>query len=377
VKKSKPSAREILAKKIVTDEQALASDRARHRLKTNERERHKVVKALERELATAATRQEYLDALASAPDPEPFKIEKRRGQKRGNAATYVMGASDWHVGERVRPEAVGFKNEYDPEIAAERAEQFWYSQLLMLGAARSAWDIRDGVLWLGGDLMTGYIHEEYLEENFLSPVEEALLIHKLVSSGIKTLLASSDLERILVVTSNGNHGRTGQKMKIATSAKNSFEWLAYQHLRMAFADEPRLTFQIGTGYSNVVDVYGYRVNFHHGDMIGYAGGIGGTTIPANRRIQRRASGLPPRFEGTPLGPTHLDVFGHFHQLQFPKSFVQNGSLIGWNSFAEAIGCSYEDPQQVSFVIDERYRVVSNFNPILVTKPKKWARSGVA
>jgi len=60
-------------------------------------------------------------------------------------------------------------------------------------------------------------------------------------------------------------------------------------------------------------------------------------------------------------------------LSYPGLFIQNGSLIGWNSFAEAIACSYQDPQQFSCVIDERYRVVSNFNPILVTKPRKWAR----
>jgi hypothetical protein len=374
-KSNRDKARELLARGILTDEQALAADREKHRASRTASERLKIVKALEKQLAETATRQAYLDALAAAPDPEPYRIEKKRGQKSGNAATYVMGASDWHLGERVRPETVGFKNEYNPEIAVERATQYWASQLLMLEAARSAWDIRDGILWLGGDLITGYIHEEYLEENFLSPVEEALLVHQVVGNGIKTLLARSDFERILVVTSNGNHGRTGQRMKISTSAKNSFEWLAYQHLRMAFADEKRLTFQIGTGYSNLVDVYGFRINFHHGDMIGYQGGIGGTTIPANRRIQRQASALPPRFEGTSMGPAHLNVHGHFHSLSYPGLFIQNGSLIGWNAFAEAIGCSYQDPQQVSFVVDERYRVVSNFNPILVTKPKKWARGG--
>ena len=42
-------------------------------------------------------------------------------------------------------------------------------------------------------------------------------------------------------------------------------------------------------------------------------------------------------------------------------------MIGWNDFAERIGCPYEDPSQTSFVVDERHRMVSNYNEILVNK----------
>lgn len=366
-------AREKMKKGETTDAEALRRERLERQRKAKDAERKKVIAALEKELRTAEDRQAFLDRLMAAPDPKPYRIRKKKSQgKTHPAATYVMGASDWHVGERVRPSNVAGRNEYSPEIAQERAEQYWHSQLTMLNASRSAWEIQQAVLWLGGDLMTGYIHEEYLEENFLSPVEEALLIHDVLSRGIRFLLAHSDLEHILVPTSNGNHGRTGLKMKSSTSAKNSFEWLVYQHLARTFADEPRLKFQIGTGYHNIVDVYRFRINFHHGDAIGYAGGVGGTSVPANRRIGRRALSIPFRWEGTPMGASHLDVFGHFHHLMYPKFFIQNGSLIGWNDFADRIGAPYEDPQQFSFVVDERYRVVSNFNPILVTKPRRWA-----
>ncbi len=352
-----------------TDADALRKERSARTRKRNDAEVKRSIKAMETELGTLQLRQDFIDRLAEAPDPTPHKITKKK-DATGAQATYVMCASDWHVGERVRPENVGGKNEYNPEIAEERAEQFWKSQLLMLNAARSAWNIRNGVLWLGGDLITGYIHEEFMEENFLSPSEESLLAYKLIVSGIKSLLASSDLEEILIATSNGNHGRTGEKMRISTSAKNSYEWLLYQFLRFAFAEEPRIKWQIGTGYNNIVDVYGFRINFSHGDRIGFQGGVGGTTIPGNKRIHRQSAGLPLRFEGTSMGAAHLHVWGHFHQLMYPKNFIQNGSLIGWNDFAEAIAAGYEDPQQCSFVIDERYKIVSNFNPILVTKPRK-------
>ena len=48
----------------------------------------------------------------------------------------------------------------------------------------------------------------------------------------------------------------------------------------------------------------------------------------------------------------------------------NSSLIGWNAFAETLGFGFEPPMQASFVVDEKYRCVSNFNPIFVETQKK-------
>lgn len=339
------------------------------------REARKIIHALERELETVELRQAFLDVLEEAPDPDPIVIrEGRRKKKKLPPATFFALASDWHVGERVRPENVGHRNEYSPEIASERAAQYFDSTLTMLNASRGAWSIDQMVFWLGGDLMTGYIHEEYLSENFLSPTEEALLAHEVLVRGIDRLLAESDCETIYIPTSNGNHGRTGKKISISAYARNSYEWMLYQFLARHYAHEPRIRFQIANGYHNILDVYGFRVNFHHGDAIGYGGGVGGLSIPTNRRIGRQASGLPPEWEGTVKAAPHLNVFGHFHQRLNTGSFIVNGSLIGWNDFAERIGCPFEVPAQTCFVIDERYRAVSHYSPLLVDKSRTHARA---
>lgn len=325
-----------------------------------------MIRALEKELSGLRVRSHWMDRLAEQPEPKPYKI-RRKGRKKGKLpqATYFQLASDWHMGERVRPETVQGRNEYNPEIAQERAEQFFRSNLTMLKAARSAWDVRQGVFWLGGDLMTGYIHEEYEEDNFLSPIEESLLIFDTLNRGIQFMLDRSDLEEILMVTNHGNHGRTGKKLRISTAAQNSFEWGTYQMLRRHWREEPRLKWQISSGYHNVVDAYGFGVRFSHGEQVGYQGGIGGLPIPVQKRIGRQAKGevaLPPKVRGAPI---RLDAIGHFHSLQHPKDFIVNGSLIGWNAYAEGKGFGYEPPMQCSFVIDEEYQLVSNFNPILV------------
>ena len=353
------------AVRAASDDDALRADRERDKARAELSRAKQSIRALEKEVAGHRERADFIEAIADAPDPKPLRITKRAEQGKSKpAASYAMLASDWHMGENVRPETVGHRNEYNPEIAQERAAQFFQSNLILLDAARAAWDIRDSVLWLGGDLITGYIHEEYLEENFLSPTEESLLAYETLATGIKSFLAQSGVERLFVPTSHGNHGRTTTKMRIASSARNSYEWMLYQLLAKHFADEPRIKFQIAGGYHNIVDIYGFKIRFHHGNAIGYGGGIGGLSIPANRRIGRQAKGEVDRID--------LDAFGHFHQRTYPGLFMGNGSLIGWNAFAEEIGCSFEDPMQTSFVVDERYKIVSNYNAVIV---KKSARKG--
>lgn len=351
------AARDLLGQPAETDEDLLARDRAWARVAKRARESRRVIKALEKELGEYQDRLAHLDSLAEAPDPEPYSVTAKRRKRGVPNAAYVMLASDWHMGERVRPETVGNRNEYNPDIAQERAQQFFESNLTMLNAARSAWRIDTGVLWLGGDLMTGYIHEEYEEDNFLSPVEESLLVFRTLNAGFRYLLDKSDLETILVPTSHGNHGRTGKKLRISTSQRNSYEWQLYRFLEEHWKNEPRLKFQVANGYHNVVSIFDRRIRFHHGDQVGYQGGIGGLSIPVNKRIGRQAKADAEQ--------VYLDCLGHFHSLQFPKDFIVNGSLIGWNAYAEAKGFGYEEPMQASFVIDDRYGLVSNFNPILV------------
>jgi hypothetical protein len=318
-----------------------------------------VIRDLERRLGEEETKVEHLLGLADAaagPAPEPIEPIVSRSGKLPEA-TYVMLASDWHVGERVRPGTVGGRNEYNPDIAAERAERFWRSNLLLLDGARKLWDVNQALLWLGGDIITGYIHEEYEEENFLSPIEETMLAFDLIVRGLNHVLKTSDLAKIRVATSVGNHGRTTKKMRHATRTRNSYEQMLYRQLARAFAEEPRISWQIGDGYHNVVDIYGFRIRFHHGDEVKYGGGVGGLTVPMYRRMGRQAQ-AGERID--------LDCIGHFHQLQFPKRVVGNGSLIGWTPFAENLGFEYEHPAQASFVIDAKHRTPSAMNPVFVT-----------
>lgn len=257
-----------------------------------------------------------------------------------NEATAIAVGSDWHVEERVRPENVNFLNEFNLGIAEKRIERFFQSIVRLTEIERAGTRIPQLVLALLGDLITGYIHEELMETNSLSPVRTLIWLRDRIISGITHLIDKGGFERIVVVCSNGNHGRTTKKMRHATSSDNSFEWLLYQMLAKHL---PQVEWVIAEAYHTYLQVYGWTFRFHHGDGINYQGGIGGLTIPLEKAIAA----------WNKAKVADLDIFGNWHtQMQNPK-WVSNGSLIGHNAYSIAIKAPYEPPQQTYFLVDSK------------------------
>jgi hypothetical protein len=149
-----------------------------------------------------------------------------------------------------------------------------------------------------------------------------------------------------------------QEQRIATESGNSLEQYMYFNLRDLFAHEPRVKFQIAEGYHSYIDVFGsYKIRFHHGHNIRYAGGVGGITIPVNKSIN----------EWNKLNPVRLDCFGHFHQRVDGGNFVCNGSIIGYNAYATSIKAAYERPAQMFFLINKKFNEKTIAAPIFVTQ----------
>ncbi len=344
--------------------EALIQERQTARKADQEKKKSEaVIKELESRLLTLQTANDFLLGLSNEPSAAPAPITPLKKRTVLPQATYIMAASDWHLEERVRPEMVGFRNEYNPEIAQDRAERFFKSNLKMLNAARAAWTIDQVVFWIGGDIITGWIHEENESENYLSPSEATRMALDVMTRGIRFMLDHYDAERILIPTSSGNHGRVLKKKRINSDFRTSWEFLMYQLLEDRFKDEPRCQFQLGYGYRNLVDIYGFRVSFHHGDGIRSGGGIGGTAPALYRNIYRANSQRGDH-------QWDFDVHGHFHQKGFPPRVASNGSLIGYNAFAEFLGFAPEPPMQISFIIDELHKEPCSFQPIFVTKASK-------
>jgi len=322
-------------KTIRSLESQLTAARAQLRLERQKRSQ------AEDELVRA---EQNLETVLATRDKVARHELRPGGRQSRGQATAVLCCNDWHVEGCVTRESVDGANEFNLTIAAQRITRTWQKALYLLDFARHISNIRELVVWLGGDLINGTIHQELEEANFLGPTEAVLYVQDQVAAGLDLLLSEADVEQLTVVTSFGNHGRTTPRRRIATGYRHSWEWLAYQNLARHYRQRPNVTFKVESGYHNWLSVQGYDVRFHHGDAVHFGGGVGGVMIPLRKKIaqwnkRRRA---------------HLDVLGHFHQFIDGWDFVVCGCLIGYDAYAVEIGAEFQQPTQTFLVIDRQY-----------------------
>jgi len=332
-----------------TPEVQAQEDRTLLKLKDHKRVTDKKYKAL---ISEVNRLEKELDvALASSGDPGRVKIPAT-GKDKSEAVCFMI-ASDWHLEESVDAETVLHKNFYNLEEAERRAKLFFSNGLRLLKIYQKDVHVERVVLALLGDLITNYIHDEMMEINELAPADAIIFAEKIIVSGIEFLLEDKTIKRLDIPCHSGNHGRMTEKKRHATAEGNSIESILYHHIATYFKDEPRVFVHINKSYYSIMDIYDYKVRFHHGDAMRYLGGVGGLSIPVNKAIA----------QWDKMETVDLDMFGHFHQFLHGGKWISNGSLIGYNAYALSIKASYEPPRQACFLLDKN-RGITFVSPIL-------------
>lgn len=270
---------------------------------------------------------------------ETFAIQPTKGE--GGEAVAVVVASDWHVEERVRPETVNGSNEYSMAIAKKRAEKFFQHALQLTKKEQQDVRINTLVIALLGDFFSGNIHEELLASCEVGPQDAMIFAQNLIASGIQFILDNSKLN-LVIPCAVGNHSRMTKKVHVSDEHGMSLEWAMYNFLAAHFAGNKRVKFVLSRSYHNYVDIFGYKVRFHHGHAVNFGGGLGGLTIPMIKAIQRWDNDVK----------AYLSVCGHFHQKMDGERFIVNGSLIGDSPYGKRLGFTGR-PEQVFFLIDKK------------------------
>jgi hypothetical protein len=293
------------------------------------------------------------ESLAALAGVKSKKISRKRAAGKRPEATAILVCSDWHVEEYVDPKTNSAGNEYTLDIADRRVGQLVQRASMLIEHERSLTNIRRVVVASLGDFITGQIHDDLVETTQLAPLAATRWAGERLGGVID---AMSEIAPVVVATASGNHGRTTHKPRIATENEHSFEQNLY--LTMAASEKRRhVSWQIGYGYLNTVDLDGFGVRFHHGHAIRFGGGIGGLTIPANKAIANW--NISRRVQ--------LDVFGHWHTFSWlPYRFVANGSLIGHNAFADRIKAEYQPPSQSLIIVDHEHSRVTKVLPVFVS-----------
>ena len=284
----------------------------------------------------------------------------KKGKPKGVAV--IVPATDWHVEERIYKAGTNGKNEFTLAIAEKRIKRFYSKVLELIEWQNALAPVKE--IWhpLLGDLLSGYIHEELMETNALSPTEACVFLQDMICEGIDLWLRETKLP-IFVPTCVGNHGRTTIKKRIKTSCKNSYEWLLYMSLARHYAKNRRVAWDVGTGYHNTQEIVGRKVRFHHGDGLRYMGGVGGITIPVNKSIS----------QWDKVDQCDFDIFGHWHTFlpHYPK-WVSCGSLMGYSEYSLEIKAEFQHPTQTFIVLDREYGV-TQATAIFLEKPRRRGR----
>ena len=278
-------------------------------------------------------------------------------------ATMVVLLSDVHCEERVDPATVNGLNDYSLEVCDARLNELEERFFTLLDHERQLARIDRVVVWLGGDFISGHIHDDTAEMAQLAPLAATRWIGERLRAFIDAV--SGNASEVIVATNSGNHGRSTEKLRIGTEMDHSFE----QHLYLTLAGKEtkkNVRWQVGTGYLNYLDLDGFRVRFHHGHAVKYGGGIGGITIPVNKAIAAWDA----------IERADLTCFGHWHQFSWLRAgrYVSNGSVIGHSAYATRIKASYEAPCQAALVIDHGRNEVTMAKPIYCDRDLKKGKS---
>lgn len=269
---------------------------------------------------------------------KPLRVERRESASGIREMTALALASDWHVEEEVSPIKVQGRNKYTLAIAELRVKRFFngIADLIQHHRASGKVAIRDLVLALMGDLMTGHIHEDCKHLSQLFPIETILWLTPRIASGIRFLLDELELESISIPCDIGNHGRATEYRNIATGPETSYEYGMYCQLDRDFADDRRVHFDTSPANDHYVRIYDFMLHTTHGDSFRYAGGVGGLTIPALKAASAWDTDIQSDWH----------AFGHYHTALDLDKIIGNGSMIGWGAYSKWIRCRY-NPRDLS------------------------------
>lgn len=281
-----------------------------------------------------------------------WTVELPRGAGLPGVPTAMW--SDWHWGEQVFPGQINGVNEFSIEIAHKRLKRLVGRTIDLLTnyALGGRAEYPGIVVCLGGDMMSGDIHEELSETNEI-PVMPCLIdLYGELVHAIR--LMADTFGEVLLPCVTGNHGRNTKKPRAKGRNFTNFDWLLYQFLAKAFESDPRVKFFVPDGPDALFRVYGHRYLLTHGDQFRGGDGIIGALGPIIRGTQRKLS----RNSAIHLAFDTM-LLGHWHQYMPLHRAIVNGSLKGYDEYANANNFGYEPPTQALWLTHPEHGITAH------------------
>jgi predicted phosphodiesterase len=309
---------------------------------------------LERQAAADRTIREAVFKLSERPlEPPHWNARPSKGGK--HRESIVLFLSDIHMGEVVSLSAMGGRNSYNMKIAAARVERY-FQHVVKLGTEHWTGPPPDSIyLVLGGDLVSGEIHDELAKTNDLQAIPAVRVLAEALAAGVLLLRESFPAIPINVISVPGNHGRNTKKPESKEFAVNSYDTLVALLLEWWAATKglKGVTFSAPHTGDALVTIHGWNVLFTHGDRIGSRGGSGfvGPAATAARGMQKLVQDYLA--EGRVID---VIVMGHFHTPLELEFGVVNPSLVGPSEYSRSGRMRSHPAAQWMLTIHPRYGI---------------------
>jgi hypothetical protein len=315
------------------------------------------IKELQGELKKAQQTSAEVEAVKEAigalrdevEDVDPPKWVSAPLAKHSSPGVPTLMLSDFHWGEQVFPAQIGGVNKFNMKIARERLRYTIETAISLCRIISPSMDYPGIVAPLGGDMISGNIHDELTATNELNSMPVVLELYGELIAAINTLRDTFGSVFIPCVT--GNHGRDTRKIWNKDRHHTSFDWLIYRFLAKHFEGDKRVTFYIPDGSDALYRVWDYKFLLSHGDQFRGGDSIIGALGPLTRGNQKKRS----RNQQIGMGYDTM-IVGHWHQYIHTRTLIVNGSLKGYDEYAYTNNFSFEEPQQAMWINHPRHGI---------------------
>ena len=335
------------------------------------------LKKLEKEVVSQRTIRQEIFKLAKEKHVLPkWCIDKNYKELKNSPGVPVLLCSDWHCGEVVDPLSINNINSYDLSIMEKRAKTLITTTVNLLKHNNLISPIYPGFVFaLGGDMISGDIHDELKETNEMQSIPTVLHLSNILIECIDTLI--KEFKNVLIPTVTGNHGRNTLKIRAKQRAHTSYDWLLYQILEKHYEEKYKnckdkpVKFLSSLGTDQHFQVYNTKFMLTHGDTFRSGDSVIGPVGPIIRGDQKT------RARDSQIDLSYnIMLLGHFHQLMYHSRFISNGSLIGANEYSlNILRAPYELPKQALFIVHPQFGINYKMDVLVETtnqnKDTKW------
>lgn len=274
----------------------------------------------------------------------------------------TLFASDWHWAEFVDPSQIGGVNEFNMEIAHRRVRNMITTTIDLLKNHMVNPSYPGIVFPLGGDMITGNIHEELIATNDMDIMPAVLDLFGVLAWCVEVL--ADEFGQVFCPCVTGNHGRLTHKIRAKNRNFTSLDWLVYCFLAKRFENDDRIRFLIPNGPDAIFRIYNHTYLLTHGDQFRGGDGMIGALGPIIRGDHKKR-GKQAQIHN----PYDTMIIGHWHQLYQLGRLIVNGSLKGYDEYAYANNFGFEPPQQALWMTHPRHGITFSMPVKVDPSPK--------